>query len=123
MARTSWAVVEVVSKRESFIAEFAGSTPSAGRNSVPAVMFCVSAFKNRQPAIIWEHQAAANVGSGSLSDAELVALWVLHHHAVAEHIVLFAQQGRSRLRQPRNVPDHQSAALGWIAGARADLHI
>ena len=78
LARTSWAVVEVVSKLGSFIASFAGSIPSAGRNSMPGtLMFCVSAFKNRQPRILARPPLRSRVAIGGRGPAPPQTRWKL----------------------------------------------
>jgi hypothetical protein len=49
---------------------FAGSIPSAGRNSMPGtLMFCVSAFENRQPRILARPPLRSRVAIGGSGHA------------------------------------------------------
>jgi hypothetical protein len=58
-----------------------------------------------------------------MGHAELVAVRILHHDAVAERIILLTQPGPARGRQASHVFRDQSTAPRLVSGIRADLNI
>jgi hypothetical protein len=95
---------------------FAGSTPSAGRNSMPGtLMFCVSAFKNRQPRILARPPLRSRVAIGGRGHARTQTRWKLS----ALSCLISHNRCQPNLQQTRSMADCRDAQIGLTSRCRS----
>jgi hypothetical protein len=94
---------------------FAGSIPSAGRTACPAhSMFCVSAFKNRQPRILARPPLRSRVATGGRGH-------VPHPDAMEVVRRKLPDQSQPVSTEPAADPSIQVDGLGWGGRSRGPV--